>query len=107
MKKIPSPETRAEPGRSADADVQPADGAMSRRTVLAGAALLGAGAVCLLSTRSSAQQKQKQADVQYVDKAPGADKCSGCAMFQAPDACQGVEGKISPEGWCNIYAPKA
>jgi hypothetical protein len=84
-----------------------ADRTISRRTVLGGAALIGAGAVCLLSTRSSAQQKQKQADVQYVDKAPGADKCSGCAMFQAPDACQGVEGKISPEGWCNIYSPKA
>ncbi len=82
-------------------------GAISRRTMIAGAAMVGAGAVCLASTRAMAQSKQKQADVQYQGSPKGADKCGGCAMFQPPDACQGVEGKISPEGWCSMYTPKA
>ena len=82
-------------------------GAISRRTMLAGAAMASVGVTCLAATRAAAQSKQKQADVQYQSSPKGADKCSGCAMFQPPDACQGVEGPISPDGWCSIYSPKA
>ncbi|MDR4307555.1 high potential iron sulfur protein [Chelatococcus sambhunathii] len=84
-----------------------ATGAVSRRSVIAGAAMIGVGGLCIASTRAVAQSKQKQADVQYQSSPKGADKCAGCAMFQAPDACQAVEGPISPEGWCSIYSPKA
>ena len=82
-------------------------GAISRRIVLGGAAVIGVGAVCgLTATRAQAQSKQKQAEVQYQNSPKGADKCSGCALFAPPNACQGVEGEISPEGWCSIYTPK-
>lgn len=80
---------------------------ISRRVALGGAAAVAMGAVCATTGVVKAQSKQKQADVQYVAKAPAADKCSACAMFQPPDACQGVEGKISPDGWCSMYTPKA
>ena len=86
---------------------QTAAGKLSRRRVLGGAALIGVGAACAFSASATAQTKQKQADVQYQASPKGADKCSGCAMFQPPDACMGVEGKISPEGWCSLYSPKA
>ena len=80
---------------------------ISRRVALGGAAVVAVGAVCAVTGVANAQTKQSQADVQYVAKAPAADKCSGCALFQPPDACQGVEGKISPDGWCGMYTPKA
>ncbi|QZO02479.1 high-potential iron-sulfur protein [Chenggangzhangella methanolivorans] len=74
---------------------------------LGGAAAIAVGAACAATGPARAQTKQSQADVQYVAKAPAGDKCSGCAMFQPPEGCQGVEGKISPEGWCSLYTPKA
>ncbi|PZQ16223.1 MAG: high potential iron sulfur protein [Ancylobacter novellus] len=80
---------------------------MSRRTALGGAAVIVVGACCGLGSAARAQTKMSQADAQYVAQAPGADKCGGCALFQAPDACQGVEGKINPGGWCSLYTPKA
>jgi hypothetical protein len=81
--------------------------AISRRTCLAGTAALGAGAMFALTGRATAQTKMTQAAAKYQDSPKGSDKCEGCALFQTPDACQGVEGKISPNGWCSIYSPKA
>ncbi|RXF74087.1 high-potential iron-sulfur protein [Hansschlegelia zhihuaiae] len=81
--------------------------AVSRRLVLGGAAMAGMGAICLTATRAAAQSKQKQADVQYQSSPKDGQKCSGCALFQPPNACAGVEGEISPEGWCSIFSPKA
>lgn len=101
MTEVPSSETRRQAGSESERR------AVSRRTVLCGVAMVGVGAVCLASTRASAQSKQKQADVQYQASPKDGKKCSGCALFQAPNACSGVEGEISPEGWCSIYAPKA
>lgn len=80
---------------------------ISRRTALGGAAAVAVGAVCAFTGAASAQTKMSQADAQYVAKAPGAEKCSACALFQAPSACQGVDGSISPEGYCSLYSPKA
>jgi hypothetical protein len=31
---------------------------------------------------------------------------SGCYNFQAPAACRFVQGDISPNGWCQLFAPK-
>lgn len=89
-------------------DTDAATGGVSRRTWLAGAALAGAGLACgLATTRAQAQSKMKQADAKYQDKPQGADKCSGCALFVAPSACSAVDGTISPEGWCSLYAAKS
>jgi hypothetical protein len=27
-------------------------------------------------------------------------------LFEAPNSCKTVEGTISPEGWCMVYAKK-
>lgn len=44
----------------------------------------------------------------YQDKpGPGGKKCSGCALFKPPASCQIVKGKISPNGYCIAYSPKA
>ena len=86
---------------------------LSRRTVLGGAAaLVGTGTACLIATRAAAQTKTAQTKTpqtaaKYQDHPQGQSKCSGCVQFQAPDACKVVEGKISPEGWCQLFAAKS
>lgn len=81
--------------------------ALSRRLVLGAAAALGVGAACGMSAPASAQSKQKPTDVGYQASPKDGNQCDKCALFQPPDGCQGVEGKISPSGWCQLFSPKA
>ncbi len=48
-----------------------------------------------------------KAQFKYQTKPNGTKKCSGCALFKAPNACSVVKGTISPNGYCIAYAPKA
>lgn len=100
MRKIPGPESDFKPSE------KPRTG-VSRRVAIGAMAALGAGAACLTAQRAAAQTKQKQTDVAYQDSPKDGAQCDKCALFQPPDACMGVEGKISPSGWCNIFSPKA
>lgn len=100
MRKIPSPDSSLEPAEKARTGV-------SRRVAIGAMAAFGAGAACLTAQRAAAQSKQKQTDVAYQSSPKDGNQCDKCALFQPPDACMGVEGKISPSGWCNIYSPKA
>lgn len=55
-----------------------------------------------------ATQKVSQASVQYQTQPKGDQKCSGCQHFIAEsNTCQLVDGQISPEGWCSLWAKKA
>jgi len=69
-----------------------------------GLALVGVAA----AARAARAQDQKIAQelVQYQAEPKEGAKCSGCAQFQAPNACAIVVGNISPNGWCVAYAPK-
>jgi hypothetical protein len=68
---------------------------------LAVAATTGAASAADDSGGTKAQYK-------YVTHAgPAGQKCSGCALFKAPASCQIVKGKISPNGYCIAYSPKA
>jgi hypothetical protein len=52
--------------------------------------------------------KVSQARVQYQTQPKGDQKCSGCQHFIAEsNTCKLVEGQISPEGWCTLWAKKA
>jgi hypothetical protein len=73
----------------------------SRRTILIGAAV-AAGTV----SRAQAQPNFKQEDVMYQTKPKDGQRCSLCANFAPPHACQLVQGKISPNAWCQLYVPK-
>ena len=80
---------------------------ISRRICLAGAAAVGVGALGLSAGAARAQSKQKQTDVAYQSSPKDGNQCDKCALFVAPDSCQGVEGKIAPSGWCQLFSPKA
>lgn len=78
---------------------------ISRRAWLGGAALVvGAGAICMMS--SSAMAKASQADAKYQGEPKGELKCSNCVHFEAPSSCKVVDGSISENGWCALYAAK-
>ena len=83
--------------------------AVSRREVL-GRSLRTLAVVAALAAvdvaESDAQQKVAQKLVQYQQTPKGDQKCSTCLHFVAPDSCKLVEGKINPEGWCALFAPK-
>ncbi len=82
--------------------------AVSRRALLRNAALIG-GATALgsaaIAPRAHAAGIPKGA-VQYQDTPHGDERCGNCLQFIPPSSCKVVEGKISPDGWCNIWVKK-
>lgn len=51
--------------------------------------------------------KVSQASVQYQAQPKGDQQCSGCMHFIAEsNTCKLVEGQISPDGWCTLWAKK-
>ena len=82
---------------------------VSRRAVLSKSLrILGvvAGLAMVAAAESDAQQKMAPKLVQYQQTPKNNQKCSICLHFVAPDSCKLVEGKINPEGWCALFAPK-
>lgn len=90
----------------------------SRRDVLRGAMAVGFGVLvpsALLNSSSASAEpsvvatthKLTQATVKYQLQPHDGQKCATCIQFIAPEACNLVEGKISPEGWCVLWAKKS
>lgn len=82
---------------------------VSRRDFL-NVAAVGGGALIAAGLTSSASGEpkkfsQKQAHYQPVPKA--GQRCQNCALWQAPTACQVVDGQVSPAGWCILYQAKS
>lgn len=84
---------------------------VSRRTFL-NVASVGCGAVIAAGFANSAVAEpskkkftQQQAHYQPVPKS--GQRCQNCALWVAPNACQVVEGQVSPAGWCILYQPKS
>jgi hypothetical protein len=82
---------------------------VSRRTLIRGAALFTggamlAGAVIARPTRAAA--KMPKSAVSYQEKPKGSAQCDNCNLWQTPDACKLVDGKINPAGWCTLYVRK-
>ena len=84
---------------------------ISRRRVLTGTALAFGAAATAAATatavsQASAQQKLAQADASYQSTPKGDQHCGVCVNFQQPNGCKFVQGDISPNGWCQLFAPK-
>ncbi len=81
---------------------------VSRRSLLQAAAY-AAGAVPILTVTANRAMaaKASQSSVAYRDTPNGDKTCANCALFQPPDACRNVEGKVSPQGWCRIWVKKS
>ncbi len=83
---------------------------ISRRkilTVAAGAAGAVSGMAAIVGASTPARAaKASQKSVKYQDSPKGDARCDNCALFEAPDSCKTVEGPVSPQGWCMVYAKK-
>ncbi|MGH6671001.1 MAG: high-potential iron-sulfur protein [Xanthobacteraceae bacterium] len=73
---------------------------------LTSTALAFAAAADAAITRAGAQQKLSQAAAKYQGQPKGKQSCAVCANFQPPNACRFVQGVISPNGWCQLFAAK-
>ncbi len=85
--------------------------AMTRRAVFRRATLVAGGAALTVAglgagLAGAAPAKVKQSSVSYQTTPKGRSRCEICAKWVAPNACQTVEGVISPTGWCNVFAPR-
>jgi hypothetical protein len=49
------------------------------------------------------QGKLSQGDVAYRAFPKGRQRCDNCRVWVPPDSCNSVQGKIAPQGWCNIW----
>ena len=83
--------------------------ALSRRIILLRGAASAAGAAALFgSARNAHAAKFPQTSpvVAYQDSPKDSHQCDGCIQWQPPNACQVVDGTISPTGWCKLWAKK-
>jgi hypothetical protein len=79
---------------------------LSRRCLMYSVAY-AAGATAILGTADLASAaKMSQKAVGYQETPKGPQSCANCVLFEAPNACKNVDGTISPQGWCNIWAQK-
>ncbi|HEY4439677.1 MAG TPA: high-potential iron-sulfur protein [Candidatus Elarobacter sp.] len=80
----------------------------SRGLALKSIAAIPFAALGIAATLSPAQAADNKKQFKYQDKpGPKGQKCAGCRFFKAPAGCTIVTGKISPNGWCIAFAPKA
>lgn len=57
---------------------------------------------------TSTPAKMTQANARYQMQPKGEQKCGNCANFIAgSNTCKLVDGQISPEAWCTIWAKLA
>jgi hypothetical protein len=79
---------------------------ISRRQVLTVVAGAAGAATALIGVSTPAHAKAAQKAVKYQDTPKGEQRCDNCALFEPPSSCKTVDGTISPEGWCMVYAKK-
>ena len=83
-------------------------GKVSRRSLIRTAMYAAAGAsaasVAMVGAARAAKLKPEAAG--YQDQPKGEQRCETCAQFVAPDSCKIVDGTISPNGWCKLWARK-
>jgi hypothetical protein len=79
---------------------------ISRRSLLLEGIVCAAGGATMLAAadvQPAQAAKISQTVVKYQDSPKGEQMCSNCKLFTAPNACQTVDGNISPNGWCIVY----
>lgn len=95
------------------------DEVLSRRAILRGTLIAGCCLIapivllgaCSKGTDSAVPalpEKLSKDEAKYQEQPKGTQKCSNCAKFNsAKKTCQRVEGLVSPEGWCVLWAGNA
>jgi hypothetical protein len=68
--------------------------------------LLVAGGAFVPARRLAAadDDKMSKQQAEYQDSPKGIAMCSTCTLFVVPHSCKVVDGDVSPNGWCKVYA---
>lgn len=77
-----------------------------KRRALLRAALAAGCMLCLPQVGRAQSGKVSKTQAKYQDKSKGNQNCSKCLHFVADNTCKVVEGKVSPQGWCQLWAAK-
>jgi hypothetical protein len=48
--------------------------------------------------------KMSKQQAEYQDSPKGIAMCATCTLFVTPHSCKVVDGDVSPNGWCKVYA---
>jgi hypothetical protein len=75
-----------------------------RRTVLGTVAKASLAGLLLRMSRTQASEKMTPQQAEYQDTPKDIYSCALCTLFQPPDACKVVAGRISRDGWCKAFA---
>jgi len=77
---------------------------LPRRGLLRALALAASAGLAAATEPTSAQTKMSKQDAEYQDTPKDIRMCATCTLFEAPRSCKVVEGDISPNGWCKVFA---
>lgn len=53
------------------------------------------------------ESKSSKSEANYQNKPHAGQRCINCTMWRDPNKCSAVAGNISPDGWCDWWAPGA
>ena len=67
---------------------------------------IAGGALTLMVGIKSAAAKVSQKSVNYQASPSDGKKCDTCALYQGNGKCAAVDGAVSADGYCKLYAPK-
>ncbi len=81
-------------------------GGFSRRAILSRMLTFVASAFWLSFAYAQGFTKSPQSSAGYQNNPNGNQRCGGCLHFQPPTSCKVVAGRISPNGWCKLFAAK-
>ena len=76
----------------------------SRRQIIRAVAGAIPAALFVRATPAEASDKMTQKQAEYRDTPDGIYSCGMCTLFEKPNGCKVVEGKISIDGWCKAFA---
>jgi hypothetical protein len=85
---------------------------MKRKEILKTIVALPAVGAAVASVARVAEAKSSQKAVKYQNTPKNGQDCDDCRFFiagkskSAMGACQIVDGKISPKGWCIAFSKK-
>jgi hypothetical protein len=76
----------------------------SRRKLVRAIANGVSAGLLLRITPSEASEKMTRQQVEYQDTPRDIYSCATCTLFEPPKYCKVIEGEISKDGWCKVFA---
>jgi hypothetical protein len=77
---------------------------MNRRRILRAALATVPSTLLLRISPTQAADKMTLKQAEYQDTPNGIYSCAVCTLFEPPKGCKVVEGEISKDGWCRVFA---